>query len=234
MLKLFEKPLDTDLVFYICTYRDSDLLCKCLSHIRLIYNSRIIVVSDGDEDPSLTEICNDHKSEFYLSENMYDLKFGGIRHHRMLDLFLKSPAKYLLKIDTDTKICGRFDYMPWGCCVFGDVKYNKVNYIQGGFIGYPIEVVQKLYQEKVFLNPDLSNNPLGTWAKINDSISKAKRGRISEDMISAYCTRMAGIPLVRHKQVLSHNSTHFLQRDRSVENLENRYAVIHPCKDCIW
>lgn len=214
---------DQDLTFYLCTYLDEFLLNGCLSNLRKHYSSRVIVVSDGDGSENIPKICCKHSVEFHMGEWLYGVEHGGRRHHRMLELFFQKPSKYLLKIDTDTRVLRRFTMMPTHFCNFGSTElFDKLDseFIQGGCIGYPYDVAKNLYDDKVFLDESVA---VENWC-FNDWCVR-KKGRISEDQISTYCTKKIGCEFFQHPEVMSLGP---LKAQKAPHRLKGDFAVIHP------
>ena len=203
--------------FYLCTYHDEFLLSLCLKNIRKHYSSRVIVVSDGDTNPKISKICRKHSVEFHMSEWLYGVEHCGRRHHRMLELFFENPSSHLIKIDTDTKVLRRLESLPTHFCNFGTSEFfGGEEILQGGCLGYPQEVAEKLYQDKVFLDDSVrvENWCINDWCVVN-------KGRISEDQINSYCIKKIGCPFYQHPEIMSLGP-------RNPLGTGGDFAVIHP------
>lgn len=233
-------PTDQDLTFYVCTYHDLELLDGCLTHLRLIYpESRVIVVSDGDINSEITIITQKHGADFHKGEWLYALSHGGKRHQRMLDLFFKNPSRFLVKIDTDTRIVRRFE-QPFkdAPCVFGKlISKDDWTFIQGGCIIYHIKAAQKLHESQEFLSQEIIEDP-HCWSKFEAAFWKIENGYISEDQISAYVTSKLGIKMSNHPEVCSLSSDYAGIEAAKVilEERPSHVAVLHPVKSkmTVW
>lgn len=227
-------PEEKDLTFYLCTHRDLELLEICLNSLRHSYpNSRAIVVSDGDRNPKIVTICDQFGCEFHMGEWLYGLSHGGQRIHRMLGLFFKNPSRFLVKIDTDTKVCRPFsDFFLDKPCVFGSliqVQDQNHAFIQGGCVIYHIEAARMLYRNESFLDSSLIENPY-QWAHYEATFWKIDNGYISEDQLNAHCVRKLGISMLDHPEIKSFSSDwQGIVSARELLGL-NDFAVIHPCK----
>lgn len=221
----FDGYRDEDLTFFTHVYRDADLLEWMLSHLRRHFpESRIIVCSDGDEDPRLARIAVGAGAEFHLGERLYALTCGGRISQRMLELFFQRPTRYLLKVDTDTGFHRRFEYMPARSGLFGTLQCNPLLCsVQGGFCGFEISAAEKLLESQVLLDPDLAI-PEKTWARHGALLRYVRtRDMALEDWITGYVATALGIPQFGFPEVRSNWNDY-------VPNSTLRYAVTHPCK----
>lgn len=242
MLKYYRHfvPDEQDLTFYLCTHRDLELLEICLVGLRDVYvKSRVIVVSDGDPNPKIAMICEQFGCEFHKGEWLYGLTHGGQRIHRMLELFFNKPSRFLVKIDTDTRIVRPFaKCFPDRSCVFGGLGQSEDHrFIQGGCIIYHIDAARALYESEIFMESCLIDNPC-QWAYYDSSFWRIENGYISEDQLNAHCIKNIGIPMLNHSEVKSYSSDGIgLVKARILLELNPAgVAVVHPCKSkmSVW
>src|SRR5262245_28570556 len=114
---------DDDLTFFALAYNDYDAAAECLGDLRTHYAaSRVILRSDGDPDPRFPALARRHRVDFRGELRLFGIENGGAVIERMLVLFLERPTRYLLKIDPDTVIHRRFQYLPVRSGVFGTLQ----------------------------------------------------------------------------------------------------------------
>jgi len=142
---------DSDLVFILHVYKEAPTqLDWCLTNIRTIYpNTRIAVISDGTENAEYQTISQKHSAEYTLGERLSTIDKGALIWHRLLGIYMQQPAKYVFKIDPDTYIRRRFNYLPQDGA-FGTIPQGGHIHIQGGCIGIAHSKAKQLYESKIF------------------------------------------------------------------------------------
>lgn len=222
---------DTDLVFYLQVYHDRKLAEWCLGNIRRHYpDSRIMVVSDGDPDPEYVPMTEKFRAEYHLGERLYPWQNGGLMLDRMFELYMLKPARFLLKFDTDTGMHRRFRYLPderlaW----FGTRNTPKgespLSWIQGGFVGFPHDTAELLYQTEIFRFESLKDY-MATWAVFDMLVEKRvhELGLMSFEFVLRWGCEQLGIPTLQFDEVNS-------RFREPVPNDDLRYAVVHPYKE---
>jgi len=223
---------DEDIVFYLQVYQDYALAEWCLGNLKRHYRgSRVILLSDGDDDPRFEELAGNHpKVEYVCGQRLFPMTHGGAMLHRMLEHFFRKPAAYLISIDTDAGFHRRFEYLPTRVGLFGtrqrlslpDGGYQES--IQGGFIGYTLSAAGRLFETRVFLAPELLDSRQ-TWGRshwVQERI--ARTGLVSKDWIVGHCAKELRLPMYTFGEVKSTWNNY-------VPNDDRRYAVTHPCKD---
>ncbi|MEJ7711478.1 MAG: hypothetical protein WKF84_16830 [Pyrinomonadaceae bacterium] len=153
---------DEDLTFYVQIYKDYLYAEACLRHLRRHYRrSRVIIISDGDDDPRYEQLAERYQADYTAGEALYPVENGGKMIQRMLDAFLTKPSSYFIKIDTDTRVHRRFRYLPKGRCVFGTLEWEtsrgqaKLDFpnVQGGCTGFTLESAREIAESKLpFIN----------------------------------------------------------------------------------
>lgn len=226
---------DGDLTFHLQVYRDYDYAAASLKHLRRIYPaSRVIITSDGDDDPRYPALAARYQAEYTVGAKLYPIENGGKMVQRMLDAFLARPSKYLFKIDTDTRIHRRFRYLPQGRCIFGTLEWEtlrgqfKLGYpnVQGGCVGFTLETAREMAESQLLLSEDLLDYRR-TYADNPDTVYRAeKKGIISTDFVTRYACMRLGIESVSFDEVFS------IYRGDIPLNGKG-YAVTHPHKHTI-
>ena len=223
---------DGDITFYLQVYRDSWDAETCLTELRRHYpSSRVIMISDGDDDRRFARLAERFGAKYTAGERLYGIEHGGKMIQRMFDAFLTRPSDYLFKIDTDTRIHRRFRYLPTGCAVFGTLEWQtavtstKLDFpsIQGGCTGFTLEAARRVAESGLLLSDELLDYR-GTYADNRDVIRRAEnRGIISTDFVTRYACRRLEIPLVEFDEVRS------LYRGQIASDGDG-FAVTHPHK----
>jgi hypothetical protein len=223
------KYCDDDLTFFALVYKNPDDTAECLRDLRKHYStSRVILRSDGDSDPRFPILAKRNKVDFREELRLFGVENGGAVIERMLELFLEKPTRYLLKIDPDTVIHRRFQYLPVRSGLFGTLQGGpETPSIQGGCMGFTRDAAEQILQSRM-LRDDRLRQPAKS---IDDSpyfvrmTRRAERcGLASFDWIIAWIAIELGIPMYPFDEV---NSS-WLQ---APQNPNPGYAVSHPRAD---
>lgn len=222
---------DDDLTFFALIYKNYDTTTECLRDLRKHYPaSRVILRSDGDPDPRFAILAKRNKVDFRAELRLFGVENGGAVIERMLELFFERPTRYLLKIDPDTVIHRRFQYLPARSGLFGTLQGGEETpSIQGGCIGFTRDSAELILHSGM-----LRDSRLREPAKfIHDSpyfvrmTRRADRcGLASFDWILPWVAGELGIPLFPFDEVNS-------GWQRAPPNPNQRYAVSHPRADSV-
>ena len=213
---------DTDLTFYLITYRDFERAVWCLDLVRIAYpNARIVIDVDGDRDPRWRDLEKMHRAEVHYGDRLFLLDKGGAIISRMLDHFLTDPEQrqWMFRIDTDTEIRRPFRRLPESN-YFG--TYNG-GMVQGGCVGMTRLAAEILQTSRCLERRDLVYP--ATWQRGREIIAheRVALGLLSFDWILAWAMEEVGITGDNFTEVQS-NWRQPVAWDRDV-------AVAHPCKD---
>lgn len=225
-------PDDSDITFYIQVYRDFQDAEHCLKQLRLHYRtSRVIIISDGDNDSRYERLSSQFNTEYRKGERLYPVEHGGRMLQRMFDAFLEQPSSYLIKLDTDTRVHRRLQYTPRGKVVFGTLEWEthqgktKLDFpnIQGGCLCFTLDSARAIADSKLLLSERLLDYR-ETYADNPDIIARAQNvGLISSDFVIRYVCRQLNIPFIQFDEVKS------LYRGR-IPSDGGGFAVTHPHK----
>ncbi len=209
---------DEDVTFVMHVYSDYLQTDWVLSRLRMFYpGSRIIVISDGDEDIGYRSFISKYNAEVEYTDRLFLAKFGARLLHKRLELFMRKPSKYLIKIDADTGIHRRLKYIPKYYPAFGSVRYSApyvLGNIQGGCVGINLATAQELYESKAFLDP---NFPIVQWKE-----DKHRDILICEDVMFSLSLNAAEIYAYDFPEVRS--------TMQYLPNKKMRHAITHPNK----
>jgi hypothetical protein len=223
---VFTNYSDDDLTFFALTYKNYDAAAQCLADLRKHYSSsRVILRSDGDPDARLPILAKRHQVDFREESRLFEIENGGAVIERMLELFCEKPTRYLLKIDPDTVIHRRFQYLPGRSGLFGTMQTEEETpSIQGGCLGFTRDAAEQILQSQM-----LRDSRLKDPAKfISDSpyffrmAHRADRcGLSSFDWILPWIAGELRIPIYAFDEVNS-------GWQQAPPNPNQRYAVSHP------
>jgi hypothetical protein len=216
---------DEDLTFFALVYHDYDQAAECLRDLRIHYPaSPVILRSDGDPDPRLPILAKDYKVDFHNEERLFGIENGGAIIERMLELFFAKPTPYLFKIDPDTVIHRRFQYLPVRSGLFGTPQCeDETPSIQGGCLGFTRDAAEQILQSKLLRDsrlrePEKFSNESFLFLRMAHRANEC--GLASFDWILAWVAAELGIPLYPFDEVKS--------GWRHPPNLDQSYAVSHP------
>jgi len=203
---------DSDLVFHMEVYKGYfDITRWCLGRIRSCYpTARIVLVSDGDPDPRYKEFLS-FGIELEYGEHLYSGELSGPLWIRRFENYLRKPAKYLIRTDSDVGFYRRFHQLPQSKCIFGTPCGE---FIQGGILGITHDAILGIMSSGLLKESRMrgfSHEANGVWMA-------------SDDAALGWVARVLGIPMVSHPEF---HSTWQLP----VPNYALRYAVMHPCKN---
>ena len=227
-----EKPnyTDHDITFLMGMYQDRGRAEGALDRIRTYFpDARIVVRSDGDDDPLNRSLSDKYDLTYLQEKRLYPIENGGALVARTLEIFLQNPTRYLLKLDTDTAVFRRFRFLPVRNCIFGSIQTNKQGNhpsIQGGFIGFSRESVEKIVQSRVLEDERLKD----PFAYRYDSGYLQRMGRrvhrtglCSFDWMVGWAASELGIRMYPFREVRSR-----WHPENTVPNDDLRFAVMHP------
>jgi hypothetical protein len=217
---------DEDLTFFALTYKDYDAASECLADLRKHYSaSRVILRSDGDPDPRFPILAKRYHADFRAEEPLFGIENGGAVIERMLQLFFEKPTRYLLKIDPDTVIHRRFDYLPVRSGVFGTLQTEEVTpSIQGGCMGFTRDAAKQILESEMLRDCRLREpaNFIDDSPYFFRMADRAKRcGLASFDWILPWVASELGLLIYSFGEVNS-------GWQQAPANPNGRYAVTHP------
>jgi hypothetical protein len=217
---------DEDLTFFALAYEDYEDAAQCLADLRRHYpRSRVVLRSDGDDDPRFRPLAERYGADFRGEPRLFGIENGGAVIERMLVIFLERPTPYLFKIDPDTVIHRRFKYLPARGGLFGTLQLPHVTpSVQGGCMGFTRDAAERILQSGM-----LRDGRLREPAKfIDDSpyfvrmADRARRcGLASFDWMVPWVASELGIPIYSFDEVNS-------GWRQAPPNPGLRYAVSHP------
>lgn len=216
---------DSDLTFYLVVYKDLDRAKWCVKNLRLFYpKARVVIESDGDDDPGWEDLRTDHGCEVYFGERLFEVSRGADIVSRMINRHLDDHTlrRWLIRIDTDTEIRRRFHAMP--NADYCGHRYPERDFIQGGCI-----ILTRRFCRLVKDSGALDNRQLGEdtliWRK-SPKIAKDRvesHGLTSLDWLINWAASEIGIKGHHFEEVVSRWKKPV---PRAVD-----CAVAHPCKD---
>lgn len=218
------------IVWFIQTYRDLPRLRTTLARLRALYpESQVLVVSDGDANPEIPDVCGRHAAEFTLRPRLFGVEHGGEPAHLMLEAFLARDADVMIKIDPDTTLRRRFAKLPpaesaglYGTVQSAGLGPNRLTSIQGGCIIVPRKAAVLLAASSLLLS-DRLKPPTLEWAVNDTSRARARSGLTSYDWTLGWACRELDLHSSEHPEVFCRH------RPSLVDAITDRGAAIaHP------
>ena len=223
-----------DLCFVVPTHSDPRQLSFCLENLRRVYPTEPILVFHDSVTPS-DEIravaARFYDTRLLEGERVLDIESGGLCWRRFTEEFLKTDARFLARIDTDTKFFRPFRDLPdtqaWGC-IWGSYGWR---YLHGG-----CQVLRRDFAERVF---KLAQEPrwtdLGQWCPRGALLYQIARGTVSMDFLLASFMLELDVPMIDSLEIWSVG--HVKDREaintrivRLIDNADTRFTCTHPHK----
>ncbi len=213
---------DDSISFYIQTFQDQDYAFRQALRLRSQYpGARIVVRSDGGG--RALHRWEDFEIEFYNEERLFTISNGGKVVQRMLELHAYKNRHYLIKLDPDTLIARRLNYLPKKEGLFGTLQGPIASRsIQGGFIGITRTAALSILESKLLLDrrleqPDSEDGPYMAHLR-----QRAERtGLTSFDTLLGWAASNLGLDMFDFPEVLC-------DWKLAPYNQELRWAMTHP------
>ena len=221
---------DRDLTWNLRVYKDYDDAKLCIEGLRRVYpTSRVVLVSDGDDDARWPQLAQSFNIEYSKGAHLYGLESGGQLWKRFFTDSLQTPCSHIFHLDSDTRIHRRFRFLPTGNLIFGTLEHktevlhsplNPPN-VQGGFNGFTREAAQYILDSGLLDAPEMLDWKT-TYAGIPDALYAIRRNsNIITDFQLRFVYHRLGIPVADFSEVCSR----FLQPPEIAD-----FAVTHPHK----
>jgi len=196
---------DQDLAFYIQVHKDEIALRDCLPRLRKAYPaSSIILVSDNDTRPVWDRLAKRFGCRYFPGEYLYGIESGGRILLRQLDHLLntpKHPAKWLSKIDPDTRVHRRLHKLPTEYGAHGTLEHDIFGEpvsppsLQGGAQIFTREAAQYIVDSGLLTDDKLLDYK-NTYAQIPAVAYRAtSRGQLSQDYLLRYVCMELDVPI---------------------------------------
>lgn len=215
---------DSDVLFYLVTYRDIERCYGCLVRLRQHFpTARVVIDVDGDDDPAWATFRERFNAEVNYGQRLFTLDNGGEIVRRALLHHFNDPLarRWMLRIDTDTEVRRRFHSLP-DADYFGTYRGWK-NFVQGGCIGLSRNAVCRVFELGLLDRPELQTP--ATWQG-GDPITANERvaqGLVSFDWIVNWAMNEATIQATDWPEIQSYW--------KDVVPVTVDCAIAHPWKD---
>ncbi|MBB4659076.1 hypothetical protein [Parvularcula dongshanensis] len=221
---------DEDLVFFMPVYEDAQVAFRALTRLRRYYpGSRLVVLSDGDDTFPGEAVQRRFGAEYVLGENLYGIEHGGRMVHRILEHYMRAPARYLVRLDSDARIDRRFSWLPEADGLYGKVG-ERSGTVQGGALLLTHGAAAKLYDERTLLSDKLLD-PARSWGRYSTKANLDRKlglGTVAYDKVIHWACVEAGVPTRGFSEIYSVWKA--APDDLEIANADERYAVVHPDK----
>jgi hypothetical protein len=234
----------SNLSYIITCYKDFDRLKSLVSKLKQHCFDTVSVISDGDNDYRIKQLCDVHALNYYHFDRSYTLESGFKFWRNVFTVYDKYPSEFLLKLDTDVDVRGQITISSeYNNTMFGSIfdrvhmhkTYDK--YIQNGIRGFHMNVIEKIKQSKFYYD-DIYFKEEFLKNNLFDSSNRLKlQGMISTDFLMYAMSKLENIQLKNHEQILSlwYNPKlmryfeNNLTRDQFLNIIEQKKpALIHP------
>ena len=217
---------EADLYFWMSVHHDAPAAEQCLGDLRRHYpKARVVLRGDGDNDPRLASLREAFAAEVHFGPRLFPVENGSALVIVMLEMFLATDCRYLLKIDPDTHVHRPLAHLPQREGIFGTLQgAPEYRSIQGGCLGMTRQAAQTLYDSGLLASPDL-RQPERRRAESDYWRILADRARdlglASFDWSIGWAAKELGIDLFEFAEVRS-------QWLIPVENDRLQFAITHP------
>ena len=222
---------DADIVFVMPVFRDAPVARRALGRLRRAYpTARVALICDGDPEFPGAEIGAEFDVDYELGENLYAMRHGGAMIHRILAIYLRAPARVLVRLDSDARIDRRLAWLPSAPGLYGTIG-KRSGTIQGGCIVLPDATARHLHETGVFLCRELTD-PAASWGRYSTAENvarKTEQSRVSYDKALHWGCVEAGVPIRDYAEV------HSVWKPapgnaEALANRDERCAIVHPDK----
>ncbi len=222
---------DRDIVFVMPVYRDAEVAGKALARLRRHYSdSRVALISDGDAEFPGAGFRDLYGVEYVRGENLYAMDRGGEMIHRILDIYMSAPARWLVRLDSDARIDRRFRRLPGAPGLYGTIG-KRSGTVQGGCILLPHESAAHLHASEVFLRPEL-RDPAQSWGQFSTEENlqrKIDQNRVAYDKALHWGCVEEGVPIRAFPEIYSVWKPSPAVA-AGLANRAGRHAIVHPDK----
>lgn len=234
----------SNLSYIITCYNDFDRLKSLVLKLTQHCFDTVSVISDGDNDSRIKQLCNDHNLNYYYFDRSYKLDSGFKFWRNVFAVYDKHASEFLLKLDTDVDVRGQITITPeYSNTMFGSM-FNRVHnnktydkYIQNGIRGFHKNVIVKMKQSKFYFDDKYFKEEFLKNNLFDGSNRLKSQGMISTDFLMYAMSRLENIQLKDHKEILSlwYNSKvmryfeNNLTKQQFLDSIEkNNPILIHP------
>ena len=236
------------LSFIITTYKDFDklerLVVSLSQHNYLAYP--ISVLSDGDSDPRIEQLCNTYGLKYFFYENAHSLSSGFKFWRNVFEVYKKTPTEYMIKLDADVIAQKPFDLEldSFRDHMFGTYikNVNGIEFIQNGVRGFHSRVINYICDSEYY-DQDLFFKEEYIKAKMFNSTNIIERGLISTEYLMYKMKKILGYPLKNNDQILSYwlskdigkyygEKSQLVSSEEFAQKAAN-YALVHPAPQIV-
>ena len=196
------------LSFIITTHKDLPKLERLATSLRTHYSTEIVsVLSDGDDDPKIKELCEKYNFQYFLYLNSYKLEHGFRFWRNVFEVFAKNPTDYFIKLDTDVEVKGRLpeDLTPYRFTMFGSLVRTRanINFVQNGIRGFSKEVLGAIQSSSYYQNDQHFADAFKA-KRIFNATQRLERGLISTEFLMYEMSQLENLPIMSHPDILSY------------------------------
>jgi len=234
--------MDGSLSFIITCHNDYHLLEALLDSLRKKHTNTIVsVISDGDDNSKIEDICNKFNASYFYFDRSYTIESGFKFWRNIFKVYDLYPTEFLIKLDTDVRIDREItltkDYYD---CMFGTIRNLPKQFIQNGIRGFHKNIIKQIKSSAYYYNDSYFTNKF-LEGKIFDTQNKYKSNNLisTEFLMYEMCTVLENIKITNHPEIISywfnsikkhynHDKDNF-SKEEFINIIKTRKpAIIHP------
>ncbi len=178
-------------------YESLEQLEWCISHLRKSYHeANVILISDGHRDPMY--LPEKYNTIFIAGQKLKIISCGALWWKRFFTEALKTNADIIFKIDPDTKIWRRLNYLP-SSDFFGMLEGTA--YIQGGCQGFNRKFAEKIIESKITEEENYKNQDF--WGNPDFKACNPDPNYFSTDWSMIHMAKRLNATLEKHPEIYS-------------------------------
>lgn len=153
---------DEKVAFLFHVYQEFELAERLVSQLRFFFPlSNILGIADGTYSYSFNEFAWQHNVKYIEGDRLFYQRTSNEWIKRMFWFYLvSSRSSYLIKIDPDSYVLRRFNYLP-SFDIAGSVYKisDKISFIHGGCTLYSREACRKIKDSPLLDSPEYLTSP---------------------------------------------------------------------------
>jgi len=199
----------SELSFIITTYKDFDKLDRLVTSLSQhnYFTYSISVLSDGDPDPRIEQLCNAYGLKHFFYENAHSLTSGFKFWRNVFEVYKQTPTEYMIKLDADVLAQKPFDLNleEFRDHMFGTLikNLNGLEFIQNGVRGFHSRVINCICDSEYY-DQDLFFKEEYIKAKMFNSTNRIERGLISTEYLMYKMQKLLMYPMKNCEQIVSY------------------------------
>lgn len=197
-----DQHADAAVGFFVQVRRDADGLARLMRGLRRAYrDSPVTVVSDGDDRRVWRRLARRYGFTYRAGEYLYGVESGGAVLDRQFELMLATPARWLVKLDADSRVHRRFRKLPVETGLYCTPEWEVQGEAldppcpQGGCHLFTRDAAERIHASGL-MRDDRLRDYAATYADNASARYRAQQwGQVSRDFLTRYACRELGVPI---------------------------------------